>query len=608
MIALLAAAFANAPTVLDDADFAFCHRNADHEYNEVFCALLDDVPEDRCPGLRAFCAAPSEAPSRGCNASQVVGEGDPGSDPAGLSEPEPEWDTPEFKGCDLQAPSLGAGPVLGWMFALLVAGAIGAIGIALLRHLGLRPDAPTPMVRVAKIEEEEQSFAEAVQDVPDLPSDDLLAAARRALAEQRFGEAAVLARGAVLRRLGERRVLKLHRARTDREYLRQSGAHRPDLSTVFDVAEQHRWGRIPLDGPRVEGALDAAGRLLAAVAVLLLWVPGAHGANERYGPAGDAGLQRVLDRHGFDVSFRLRGLEGIDEDGSDLDVLVIDTSGLSPTEEGWADIRAWVQQGHVLWIAGSPKGFPELGSRVSTSGEPVLADDLVDDGLVLPVWPGGPDMGFDGGTGWVVAEGADPVVVAPVGAGWVLAVADPVLLWNGSLVDPRNEAFLGDVLYRGQARGWPMADRPRVHLATMAASESSDNPAQSVRNLRLLPFVLQVLVFWLVLVAWRGWPFAPLADPPSRGRRSFVEHLDALARRYRQARDSRFVASAFARLMVERHRQSGLALAARRHGMTAAQADALARRAVELAENPEGPSSRSDFELMEELWKVTRPR
>ena len=60
------------PTVLDSTDFAFCHENADFTYNEAFCPLLDQVPDDRCPGLRAFCADPDSAPSRGCNADDLL--------------------------------------------------------------------------------------------------------------------------------------------------------------------------------------------------------------------------------------------------------------------------------------------------------------------------------------------------------------------------------------------------------------------------------------------------------------------------------------------------------------------------------------------------------
>ncbi|MEZ4318122.1 MAG: hypothetical protein R3F61_11480 [Myxococcota bacterium] len=606
MIAFLSLAL-GAPTVLDDEAFRFCHENGDHEFEERFCPLLEHVPEDRCPGMRAFCAAPDEAPARGCD-RPTPSKGTTGNDPVAPEAPTHEWDLDAPSGCDTQQSSLGLTTLLGWIFAIVVAVIVAGIALALLRYLGLRADAPVPtVVRVKKVEEEEQSFAEAVQDVPDLPSDDLLGAARRALDEGRLGEAAVLARGSVLRRLGERRVLKLHRARTDREYLGQSGEHRGPLGEVFEVAEQHRWGRVPLDAPRVRTALEAAARLLAAVA-LLLWGFAAHGANERYGPAGDVGLERVLRKHGFEVSFRLRGLEGLDENGADLDVLVLDTTGLDPTPEDWASIRRWVELGHVLWVAGAPEGFPELGSREAVSGEVALYGPLAGEGLETPIWPNGPLLGFTGGEGWVVSEGANPIVVAPVGAGVVLAVADPVLLWNGSLVVPANEAFLGEVLVRGQARGWPMGEPAIVQLATIAGSRGDQNPATSVMNLRLLPFVIQVLVLWIAIVAWRGWPFAPLADPPSRGRRNFAEHLDALARRYRQDRGSRHVAHAYASLVLERYRRSGLVLLARRHGLSAKEADALADRAVALSENPEGPSGRSDFELMEDLWKVTRPR
>ncbi len=651
------------PTVLDDPDFTFCHENADHRFNEVFCPLLDEVPEDRCAGLRAFCADPEAAPSRGCNASEMMGGGE-GNMPSAPEEPSAEWDDPDL-GCDSESEGCsGAGAVstlLGWGVAILVALMIAGVAIALLRYLGLRPDTPTAPVRAVREpdDDEEQTFAEAVDDVPDLPSDALLREARSALASGDLGKSTTLARGAVLRRLGERRVIKLHRARTDREYVRQAGrapdvpvegsptrdaasrqAIRSELQAVLDVAEQHRWGRIPLDVAGVEAALDAAARLLnrvstpGAALLLLLGLATApsHAANERYGPAGDVGIERVLDRYGFEVSYRLRALQGMEEESDDPDspdVLVLDTSGLTPTEADWTSLRLWVEQGHVLWVTGDVTStFPELGELQSTQDDLVLAGDLEAEGLATPVFPSPPGRGFSEGQPVLVdaadpLNGAAPIAWAAVGDGVVLAVIDPVLLWNGALVVPDNEAFLGDVLNRGIARGWPIDQPGRVQLATLAAAPPPENPAGSVANLNLLPFVLQVLALWIVVVWWRGLPFVPLRDPPSDGRRGFSEHVDALARQY--ARSARagggvHVAGAYAAWVLERVRRNGLVLAARRHGYSAEDADDLAERTVVLAEhfdasNPEDPKTETEtrepgdaMSTLEELWNVMRPR
>ena len=636
-------------TVLDDPDFAFCHRNGDYTFNEAFCPLLAEVPEDRCPGLRAFCANPDEAPARGCDASNLVG-GEAGTVPTAPEDATPEFDDPEL-GCDGSSGACAGGAtvstLLGWGVALLVALVIAGLAVALLSYLGLRPDAPTVAVRAAAREddEEEQSFAEAVDDVPDLPSDDLLREARTALEAGELGKSAVLARGAVLRRLGERRVLKLHRARTDREYLRQAGrepqdtdpaallddaeraAIQAELRAVLDVAEQHRWGRVPLDAPGVRAALESAGQLLARVGLavaLSIGVLGgsAHAANERYGPSGDVGIERVLSKHGFQVSYRLRAIQGI-EDESGLDVLVLDTSGLKPTPEDWTSLRVWVEQGHVLWVTGDvTETFPELGSLRGHSGELVLAEDWAAEGLATPVFPTAPSRGFDAGEPVLLSaedplNGVAPIAWTWVGEGVVLAVSDPVLLWNGSLVVPDNEAFLGEVLYRGQARGWPIEQPGRVQLATLAGSPPPDNPAGSVANLNLLPFVLQVLVLWLVVVWWRGLPFVPLRDPPQRDRRAFSEHLEALARQYARsgkADGGAQAAGAYAAWVLERVRRNGLVLAARRHGYTAEEAESLAARTEALAARFDGThdgSSEDESDALstqEELWKVMRPR
>jgi hypothetical protein len=638
------------PTVLDSTDFAFCHENGDFTYNEAFCPLLEQVPDDRCPGLRAFCADPDAAPSRGCNADDLW-SGDAGNVPTAPDEVKPELDEPDL-GCGAsEGACAGAGAastLLGWAVALLVALVIAGIAVALLSYLGLRPDAPTTPVRAAtreEDEEEEQSFAEAVEDVPDLPSDDLLREARTALDAGDLGKSAVLARGAVLRKLGERRVLKLHRARTDREYVRQAArvpdaadpdalddpearqAIRAELQAVLDVAEQHRWGRVPLDAPGVQAALESAGRLLARVGLgvlvgLSLHVGSAHAANERYGPSGDVGLERVLTAHGFSVSYRLRALQGIDEEEDTFDVLVLDTSGLRPTDEDWASVRAWVEQGHVLWVTGDATGtFPELGELSAVTDSLVLAEDLAYEGLATPVFPTPPARGFTEGQAVLVSSadpvtGPAPIAWAWVGEGVVLAVSDPVLLWNGSLVAPENEAFLGEILVRGQARRWPIEQPGRVQLATLAGQSPTDNPAGAVANLNLLPFVLQVLALWLVVVWWRGLPFAPLRDPPAEGRRGFSEHVDALARQYaRSARAGGDVraAGAYAAWVLERVRRSGLVLAARRHGYAAEEAERLADRAAALAAAFDAPEEAGEgppdaMSIQEELWKVMRPR
>ncbi|MFT4626702.1 MAG: hypothetical protein ACI8PZ_005380, partial [Myxococcota bacterium] len=195
-----------------------------------------------------------------------------------------------------------------------------------------------------------------------------------------------------------------------------------------------------------------------------------------------------------------------------------------------------------------------------------------------------------------------------VGDGVVVSLADVRLLWNGFLVDPDNEVFLGDLIFAGQVvDDWPMTTPPRIQLAT-AAGGGSDSPAASLANARLLPFVLQFLAWWAVLGLWRGWPFGVPRDPPDAGRLQFADHIRAMARRYKGARATRHAASWYARLWLARLKPAGIVLAAQRHGRTPEQARALADRVAALARDPGGADTPDDLDLVEDLWTITHRR
>lgn len=619
-------------SALDDAAYRFCHvPGASAEEALRWCDLLEDLGPERCPGLRATCeeGVVAEDPvfSSGCQ-----GEGR-GTGPADRLASAPERPPDERRGCDeleLEDPE-GLALLLRWVVAIGVAVAIGILFRVAWGSFGAlrRPRAPT-VPAVSMVDEPEDELP----DVPDAPGAELLSAARAALAAGRVGEAALLARGASLRHLGDTGHLRLHRSRTDREYvrgLRRTPELQADLREILVAVEHHRWGGSPLGIEQADRALDAAARVLSVALVGLLLLCGVAGSAhaqtpQRYGPYGDAALIEVLEAHGYSAGWRLRSLYDLDED---TDAMILDLSEVVPDPEQWEQIRSWVQAGGVLVVGGdATSGVPELGQRTALpiGAEARLAPPLQGIGLQRPRWPDGPMYAFTEGQPWVTAvdpvDGADsdgvasvPAVVSVVdlGAGVVVGIADPRLLWNGAFVHPANEAFMGDLLYLGQGlRGWPLPTPARVQLATRAATSGSGsgsggpNPLASMANAKLLPFVLQLLATWALLGLWRGWPFAPLRDPEAAGRLSFSEHVQALGTRWFRLGASRHALVQLASLWLARLGPSGLQLAAQRHGYSPQEARAWVAGLVALVEEPEGPDDPEDLERMEELWKVTQ--
>ncbi|MCB9689549.1 MAG: DUF4129 domain-containing protein [Alphaproteobacteria bacterium] len=591
--------------LLSERAYRVCHEPGFDAANaQAWCDLLRDAPPDRCPALRETCQGAAD-PGRGC--VQEMTNGKRSRNLGGEAEPE----DPPPQGCEpLGLPDLGGvQALLKWAMALGVA----AIVLLLLRLLvmsfgrGSRPQRPTVAMPSAGTVEA------VVEEVPEAPSTDQLASAKAALADGRYGEAVVLARGAALRSLGERGRLRLHRSRTDREYarsLRGDPAVGEDLAAVVRAHERHRFGGEGADRTLAERALEAAARILAVGVALVVLASGAR-AQTRYDIDGDAALLKLFTSRGYDAGYRLRTLEDLDED---TDALVLDRTGVDPDLEQWEAVRAWVEAGGVLLVAGDHGSFfPELGTLEQGAGGEVVIDPAWERLVPAPIWPGGgPQLYWDEPAGRVLVEGdaGAVVVIADVGGGVAVGISDARLLWNLAFVSASNEAFVGDLLYAGQGyEGWPMATPARVQLATVASAASeadrSNNPFRSVANARLMLFVLQLMLAWAVLALWRGVPFAPLRDPASEQRDRFVEHVHALGEHWEGARSSGWAARAMAALWLLRLGPLGLQSAARRAGHSQEEAARFAAE-VERRAGGDGRNAPGDHEWMEELWRITR--
>lgn len=636
---------AEADHALASSSYRFCHEaGLDADQLDAWCDVLDSIPEDRCPGLRASCAGAEPVPSTGCNDEGSSGGGAEGE--KGLAKaPEPP---DEPWSMDWSAPDLSFLGLVGqWLMALLVAAGIGGLLFVLWRRFGVGSDGAPELddVEVLVSAVDEAELDEALPDVPSAPSNDLLAMARRALDEGRPGDAVVLARGAALRRLGELGRLRLHRSRTDREYVRllarvedqgevpQGGSD--ELQVVVSMAERFRFGHQEPPSSAAADALAAAGRLLGGLVVMAMLVLAPTEASaqavSRYRPYGDAAFADLYRIHGYEVRWRLRSLEDLDDD--DADLLVIDAAAVMPSVEDWDAVRTWVERGHVVFVLGDATGaFPELGiTKRSMSGEVFASGPARLADLAPPVLPdpfsvyelprsapdpdgtvGSPEVWFEDGSGGAV------VVAMRVGDGAVLSAADMRFGDNISLSIPANEELLGELPLIGQAqRGWPIATPPRAQLAMrpslVSDSNAAQNPFLSLARAELLPFLLQFLLLWTVVALWKGWPMGPLRDPPQRGRIRFADHVEALGERYERLRASRYALRAYAGLWLQRLGPKGLTLAATASGMGREEAASFVSELESLVEEtddqgdiarPSAREAQADIERMEVLWRM----
>ncbi len=603
--------------VLVDEAYRFCHVDgADPLEAREYCSLLASNPDDFCPGLRATCDGADEGEVTdiddfgGCNGASSGRESDGMAAPPEKPREPVSCDAPEW-----EAPQTGGE----WALALLRWGA--AFGVALvvlvvirlvLMFVGTGGDAP----EAPKVVAVARQTVPTPDEVPEAPSRDQLDDARQALADGRYADVVLIARGASLRALAEQGFIRLHRARTDREYRRrlknEPHVHDP-LALVLQAVEAQRWGGVPPDRARASSVLEAAARVLATVApiVLAVLLLGASADRYRYGPDGDAGVYDVFTDYGYDTSWRLRGLASIDDD---VDVLVLDIARVHPDEADWAALRGWVESGGVLIVSGDASaGIPELGTyEVHLTQRAMRLHDGVAAYSPMPVLPEGGLAAYadPGGLTWLSVDGSAVIQSYLIGTGGIVAIADVRLLRNGSLVHPDNEMFLGTLLWAGLNNGWwEVHEGDSVQLATMSAS-GADNPVSSLLNANILPFVAQLLAFLALAGLWRGWPFRPLRDPPDEGRQRFADHLTALAHRWEQLGAVRFAVSRYAELWLVRLGRGGLINAAVRHGKSRAAATAWVDRveAVAAAPTEQSTDAANDTQLMEELWTITRPK
>lgn len=366
---------------LEARSYRFCHQaGVDPVEVAAWCELLAQQPSEVCPGMRETCAHlddPVELPKGGCN-----GEDEPPVVVAPLSEPnKPKTKALEapIQGCDCgPAPDLS---FLSVFMRWLVAAGVAVVLVVIVRFAleRLQREAPRDHGQVRDAPPPPAAAIEGDDDLPMLPEDELLGFARQALAEGRLGDAALYARGAALRRLARRGLVRLHRARTDREYLR---AVQPEpetaslLRAVLHAVEDLRWAGRRLNREGAERAVEAAGRILAVALAALVFVTPANGAS-RYGPFGDAAFYDLYEEAGFEVTAYGGRIGDVTDE---VDVLILDPTRVPLEDSDLAGLVRWVEEGGVLiqvWSDAAPwqvsrSPTPTPGETVETAGAPDL--------------------------------------------------------------------------------------------------------------------------------------------------------------------------------------------------------------------------------------------
>ena len=103
--------------------YRFCHEpGVDAEEAEPWCELVDVIPEERCPGLRATCEGADPVPASGCQEGSG-GVGGAAEELADAPEAPPDNLLSDF---DLE----GVDAALRWIMALLVAVGVLVLGLA----------------------------------------------------------------------------------------------------------------------------------------------------------------------------------------------------------------------------------------------------------------------------------------------------------------------------------------------------------------------------------------------------------------------------------------------------------------------------------------------
>jgi hypothetical protein len=160
--------------------------------------------------------------------------------------------------------------------------------------------------------------------------------------------------------------------------------------------------------------------------------------------------------------------------------------------------------------------------------------------------PGAPALDHPNDAEAVATCGGLPFAVrARVGAGSIVAIADPRLVTNAGLAIEHNGALVAELLEPPPST---------VELVGGWTSSASGLPVSAVIRAGLLPWVLHMTLLCLAFALYRGSPFGTRRDVGLPRRRAFVEHARALGEAYARAHASRLTLAHYGSWALDRLR------------------------------------------------------
>jgi len=608
MISLpLLVALAAAPPALDDANnqarevlardkYGYCH-DPKYPLTEVeagWCPPVGPERNARCQTFPSACKAPrsellnpgrldfsrgdggdgkTEGGDRDPDKSTPTGDGKPDGGNSGkrkvpkrLVEPEPD---------PFELPPLGGlGYAIFWV--ILGAGLLLIIYLIARNSTRNKPDeaepVPPPQDELGPAPARDDHNEQLARDV-----NTLLDQARAAASAGDYARAIHRAHAALLHRLDHDGLIRVAPFRTNGDYVRDLAQHqvaqaelRREVRDIVRDVEQAQFGTTRPDASLYERVLQrvvpiATRRSAALLALLAVNLLSCDTRNYPFdhSPSGADAVIELAGRYDITIKFRTTALADLDPDeDTDADnrgrTLVLLHDAPFPTHEEWAHLLEWADNGHHLVIAGRhppsdlgishESGAPGHDLKVSSAFSDRLGElDLItaDNNYLVPTHS-------DGTTLLEFAPGIPYAIQHERGyrGGDVTVFADDRLFTSGALMLRDNPEFL--------VRFLRDLDTREVELADGLLDLGADTPAEAIAKTHLTPVVLQLLALLAVFYFCRGVRFGRPRDPPTRSRRQFAEHVEALGHQYARARASRHAVRLYAVWALERLREKTL--------------------------------------------------
>jgi len=594
-----------ADKILGDDKYSFCH---DEEYplthtEAAWCPPVSPEKNPRCPAFHHVCNAPRAelehldrlSPSRGSARDGGDGDGDvvPGGAPSKKSRPSPkpgsgdpadgdgDGDGSSGEGTrktpdrtvipedpSFQMPELG-GFAYYLFWAVLVAGVLFLVYIILRNSTREKADAEAVATAAPTELDPQQPSGPSEQVIRDVNV--LLEQARTAASAGDFSKAIRHTHAALLHRLDHDGLIRVAPFRTNGDYVSDLKPQ-PDLrSSVRDIVrdvEQVQFGTTQPDAglfdrvfkhvvPIVTRRGDTLVLLLASS---LLSCTCTTELPKSYpydlSPSGTRAVVELAAHHGRTLDFLEVPLHELPLDDTDRAIVLFHDAFVDA--DTWKHLLAWADAGNHLVIAGValPADLP-VSYKSDATGHvlKVSPDEQGDYGDLTLVVSDTDYLDRSGTAGQLLLtrEGGQPYAVKldrGYSGGDITVFADDRLFTNAALMLADNPRFLATFLTE-------LTPGP-IDMVDSMLDLGSDGPGETISNTHLTAAILQLLALIVLLYLSRGVRFGAPRDPPSRSRRHYTEHIDAVGQHYARAHASRHALRLYAAWALDRLRDKTL--------------------------------------------------